>query len=105
LQRAAIETGVEKAEEAEYHLQQAIKAAEKAEKAKDAYIPTPPTIASDVQYDVLYPKGWKQPATYIRFSATVEDCSGVAYCMDEEDELALKLLNARLPAGQAPCTE
>jgi len=25
--------------------------------------------------------------------------------MDEEDELALKLLNARLPAGQDPCTE
>ncbi|OAL22787.1 hypothetical protein AYO22_06695 [Fonsecaea multimorphosa] len=107
-QRAAIETGVEKAEESEYHLQQAIKASEAAKadaKIKDAYIPTPPTIASDVQYDVLYPRGFQQPATYIRFSATVEDCAGVAYCMDEDDELALKLINGRLPAGQEPCTE
>ncbi|KAI1607905.1 enhancer of polycomb-like-domain-containing protein [Exophiala viscosa] len=107
-QRAAIETGVEKAEESEYHLQQAIKASEIAKvdaKIKDAYIPTPPTIASDVQYDVLYPTGFQQPATYIRSSATVEDCAGVAYCMDEEDELALKLINGRLPAGQEPCTE
>ncbi|OAL34381.1 hypothetical protein AYO20_06434 [Fonsecaea nubica] len=107
-QRAAIETGVEKAEESEYHLQQAIKASEIAKadaKIKDAYIPTPPTIASDVQYDVLYPRGFQQPATYIRSSATVEDCAGVAYCMDEEDELALKLINGKLPAGQEPCTE
>ncbi|KIV80515.1 hypothetical protein PV11_08009 [Exophiala sideris] len=107
-QRAAIETGVEKAEESEYHLQQAIKASEIAKadaQIKDAYIPTPPTIASDVQYDVLYPKRFQQPATYIRSSATVEDCAGVAYCMDEEDELALKLINGRLPAGQEPCTE
>ena len=92
----------------EYHLQQAIKAAETAKadaKIKDAYIPTPPTIASDVKYDVLYPKGFQQPATYIRFSATVEDCAGVAYCMDEEDEIALKLINGKLPAGQQPCTE
>ncbi|KIW90358.1 uncharacterized protein Z519_09003 [Cladophialophora bantiana CBS 173.52] len=107
-QRAAIETGVEKAEESEYHLQQAIKASEIAKadaKIKDAYIPTPPTIASDVQYDVLYPKGFQQPATYIRSSATVEDCAGVAYCMDEDDELALKLINGKLPAGQEPCSE
>ncbi|KAJ9642180.1 Enhancer of polycomb-like protein 1 [Knufia peltigerae] len=107
-QRAVIETGVEKAEESEYHLQQAIKAAEAAKadaKVKDAYIPTPPTIASDLQYDVLYPKGFQQPATYIRSSATVEDCSGVAYCMDEEDDLALKLINGKLPSGHEPCTE
>ncbi|KIW72970.1 hypothetical protein PV04_01126 [Phialophora macrospora] len=107
-QRSTIETGVEKAEESEYHLQQAIKASEVAKtdaKIKDAYIPTPPTIASDVKYDVLYPKGFQQPATYIRSSATVEDCAGVAYCMDEEDELALKLINGKLPAGQVTCSE
>jgi len=62
-------------------------------------------VASDVQYDVLYPKGFQQPATYIRSSATVEDCAGIAYCLDEEDELALKLINAKLPAGQEPITE
>ncbi|KAK5106496.1 Enhancer of polycomb-like protein 1 [Lithohypha guttulata] len=97
--RNQVETGVEKAEESEYHLQQAIKASQdvrKAEIIKDAYIPTPPTISSDIQYDVLYPKGWQQPATYIRSSATVEDCNPISYCMDEEDEIAFKVINAKL---------
>ncbi|ETN45543.1 uncharacterized protein HMPREF1541_09375 [Cyphellophora europaea CBS 101466] len=106
--RAPIETGVEKAEESEYHLQQAIKAsqADKQDaKLRDAYIPTPPIIASDIQYEVLYPKGWQQPATYIRSSATVEDYSGTPYCIDEDDELALKLINSKLQAGQSLVTE
>jgi enhancer of polycomb-like protein len=85
-------------------LQQAIKAAAGV-KAKDAYIPTPPTIASNVQYDVLYPQRFRQPATYIRSSSTVEDCAGVPYCMDEEDEVALKLINSTLPRGVAECSE
>ncbi|KAL9112701.1 MAG: hypothetical protein Q9227_003004 [Pyrenula ochraceoflavens] len=90
-----VETGVEKGEEQEYHLQQAISASQAIGKAKQAYIPTPPIIASSVQYDVLYPKKFQQPATYIRSSATVEDCSGSAYCMDEEDEIALKQINSK----------
>lgn len=74
----------------------------KGEAVKDAYIPTPPTISSDIQYDLLYPKGWQQPNTYIRSSATVEDCNPISYCMDEEDELALKLINAK---AATPMTE
>ena len=54
---------------------------------------------------MLYPQGFQQPATYIRSSATVEDCAGSAYCLDEQDDLALKLINARLPAGQSPILE
>ncbi|KAF7846306.1 hypothetical protein BT93_L4637 [Corymbia citriodora subsp. variegata] len=97
--RGPVETGVDKSEESEYHLQQAIKASQKAnEKVKDAYIPTPPTLSSDIQYDVLYPFGWQQPATYIRSSATVEDSAGVPYCMDEEDEVGLLLINKSLPS-------
>lgn len=91
----------------EYHLQQAIKASQvvkQDKQIKDAYIPTPPTISSDIQYDVLYPTGWQQPATYIRSSATVEDCNPISYCMDEEDELALKLINQKLP-GLSPMSE
>ncbi|KAK5950541.1 Enhancer of polycomb-like protein 1 [Knufia fluminis] len=105
--RNQVETGVEKAEESEYHLQQAIKASQvlkQDQKIKDAYIPTPPTISSDIQYDVLYPKGWQQPNTYIRSSATVEDCNPISYCMDEEDELNLKLINGKL-SGQPPISE
>lgn len=47
----------------------------------------------------MYPKGWQQPATYIRSSATVEDCAGVTYCMDEDDEIGLKIINTKLPSG------
>src|SRR5256714_2016005 len=124
--RGIVESGVEKSEEnardshrlteafvnralsltpyQEYHLQQAIKAAAGV-KAKDAYIPTPPTIASNVQYDVLYPRRFQQPATYIRSSSTVEDCAGTPYCMDEEDDAALKQINATLPKGVPECSE
>ena len=35
----------------------------------------------------------------------MEDCAGVPYCMDDEDELALKLINGKLPSGQEPCSE
>ncbi|KAL9623346.1 MAG: hypothetical protein Q9160_002453 [Pyrenula sp. 1 TL-2023] len=94
---STVETGVEKGEEQEYHLQQAISASQAIGKAVQAYIPTPPIIASSVEYDALYPKRFQQPATYIRSSATVEDCSGSSYCMDAEDEIALKQINARLP--------
>jgi enhancer of polycomb-like protein len=93
----------------EYHLQQAINAAQAAVsggRIKEAYIPTPPTIASDVQYDVLYPVRFEQPATYIRSSATVEDCCiGGPYCMDEVDEIALQKINAHLPPELKSCTD
>ena len=119
--RGVVESGVEKSEEnardlpqpyesnlltphQEYHLQQAIKAAAGV-KAKDAYIPTPPTIASNVQYDVLYPRRFQQPATYIRSSSTVEDCAGIPYCMDEEDDVSFKQINATLPKGVPECSE
>ena len=93
----------------EYHLQQAINAAQAAvsgARFKEAYIPTPPTIASDVQYHVLYPSRFEQPATYIRSSATVEDCcTGSPYCMDEIDEIALHKINLHLPTELKPCSE
>lgn len=53
---------------------------------------------------MLYPKGWQQPATYIRSSATVEDYVNPSYCMDEDDEVALKVMNSKLP-GLPPMTE
>lgn len=59
-----------------------------------SYIPTPEVRkAKGIKYDELYPKVFSQPATYIRFSSTVEDCVGVAYCMNEDDEKFLKQLN------------
>jgi enhancer of polycomb-like protein len=93
----------------EYHLQQAINAAQASVSGgrfKEAHIPTPPTIASNVQYHVLYPARFEQPATYIRSSSTVEDhCNGSLYCMDEADEIALQKINAHLPSEVKSCSE
>ncbi|KAJ9195759.1 hypothetical protein DTO164E3_6594 [Paecilomyces variotii] len=98
-----IETGVEKAEESEFHLQAAINAAALG-KVNEAHIPTPETIISSIQYDKLYPPTFSQPATYIRFSSTVEDCCGCPYNMVEEDDKFFKALNQKLGPGNQ-CSE
>ena len=54
-------------------------------KVAQIYIPTPDAVRSSLQYDKLYPLTYAQPATYVRFSSTVEDCAGCPYDMDEED--------------------
>ncbi|EAU32385.1 conserved hypothetical protein [Aspergillus terreus NIH2624] len=98
-----IETGVEKAEESEFHLQAAISASAQG-KINEAHIPTPETVLSNLRYDKLYPPTFSQPATYIRFSSTVEDCCGCPYNMTEEDDVFLKIMNQkRDPANR--CTE
>ncbi|KAF1813301.1 hypothetical protein P152DRAFT_395394, partial [Eremomyces bilateralis CBS 781.70] len=99
-----IETGVEKGEETEHHLQAVISAAQAGGTAAHIYIPTPEAVASSLQYEALYPRHFRQPATYIRFSSTVEDCVGSPYCMDEEDEAFLRELNAKKPQEEQ-CTE
>ncbi|KAI5365139.1 putative enhancer of polycomb protein [Septoria linicola] len=102
-----VDTGVEKAEEIEYHLQAVINAASSVTagtKTKQNYIPTPDAVrAKGVNYDELYPKGFQDPATYIRFSTTVEDSVGTAYCMDEDDNdfLTQQLNEGKDVHGQA----
>ncbi|KAK2764888.1 Enhancer of polycomb-like protein 1 [Arachnomyces sp. PD_36] len=99
----AIETGVEKAEETEYHLQAAINASAGGNVAQ-AHIPTPDTVLSSIQYDRHYPPTFSQPSTYIRFSSTVEDCCACPYNMVEEDDVALKKLNQQRDSS-SQCTE
>ncbi|KAJ5326344.1 uncharacterized protein N7506_009446 [Penicillium brevicompactum] len=53
----------------------------------------------------LYPPIFSQPATYIRFSSTVEDCCGCPYNMTEEDDVFLKILNQKRDPAVDPCTE
>ncbi|KAL4967315.1 enhancer of polycomb-like protein 1 [Aspergillus stella-maris] len=99
-----IETGVEKAEESEVHLQAAINATAAGKVVNDAHIPTPDCVISNLQYDELYPPVFSQPATYIRFSSTVEDCCGCPYDMTEQDDVFLKIMNEkRDPADR--CSE
>lgn len=95
----SIETGVDKNEEDEVHLQQVINAAQKAllgSKKQDAdkkkndpsvYIPTPDASKIWTQaYKYYNDTSFKEPETYIKFSATVEDTVGCEYNMDEADE-------------------
>lgn len=104
------ETGVEKAEETEHHLQAVISASAAASlggKVAQVFIPTPETKSrtSNIPYDQLYPRHFQQPATYIRFSSTVEDCIGFPYNIDEEDDVFLLNLNASKKDGEEKCSE
>ncbi|KAI5783735.1 enhancer of polycomb-like-domain-containing protein [Pyronema domesticum] len=102
-----IETGVERQEEIEHHLQAAISAHQAAavgsKESKKVFIPTPNTTElSAEQYAKLYPKKFQQPFSYIRSSATVEDCCGTSYCMSEEDDKYLAELNAAQAKANLP---
>ncbi|KAI1005306.1 Enhancer of polycomb-like protein 1 [Podosphaera aphanis] len=99
-----VETGVEKNEEKEYHLQAAL-AASSGEGDKDSIkeIPAPPAQeTANLDYDSLYSLTFEKPATYIRFSQTVEDCTGCQYDTTAEDEVFLKNLNEN---SSAKCSE
>ncbi|KAF2181647.1 hypothetical protein K469DRAFT_691741 [Zopfia rhizophila CBS 207.26] len=93
-----VETGVEKGEEIEHHLQAVISASQAAASGGNVaqlYIPTPDAVASKLQYEDLYPRHFTQPATYIRFSSTVEDMVGCPYCMTSDDVIFLKSYNQK----------
>ncbi|KAK4058596.1 Enhancer of polycomb-like protein 1 [Microbotryomycetes sp. JL221] len=95
----AVETGVDKDEEGEVHLQAVIASAAAyvakatggaTTKVDRAFIPTPDSTGTidEKSYRELYTRGYTDPVTYIRFSDTVEDVirGAVDYTMDEDDE-------------------
>lgn len=91
----------------EHHLQAALSASQAAiigGKVAQIYIPTPDAVQSSLQYDKLYPLTYAQPATYVRFSSTVEDCAGCPYDMDEEDQTFFKFMNKKKNAS-TQCSE
>jgi enhancer of polycomb-like protein len=68
-------------------------------KALVPFIPTPDATGHAANHDQLYPvHNYTEPATYIRFSDTLEDVSGVPYTMDEEDEEWLQHYNEQAAA-------
>lgn len=73
-------------------------------KVSEAHIPTPDTVVSGIQYDKLYTYVFQQPVTYIRFSSTVEDCSGCSYNLTLEDDIARRRLNQNRNAS-TQCSE
>ncbi|KAI8965626.1 enhancer of polycomb-like-domain-containing protein [Daldinia sp. FL1419] len=87
-----IATGVEQAEENEYHLQAALRGAGA---STDNEIPVPPPQKSEADYNELYPTPYVEPRNYIKFSETVEETLGCLYDMTTEDEEYLKTYNAK----------
>ncbi|KAG0249700.1 Enhancer of polycomb-like protein 1 [Mortierella polycephala] len=90
------ETGVDKEEEAEHHLQAAISASNLSAttgEAKALYIPTPDASRKIENYRDFYSRPFTEPSTLIRFSSTVEDCIGCPYNMDDEDVAWLEKYN------------
>ncbi|MCJ1334006.1 Enhancer of polycomb-like protein 1 [Thelotrema lepadinum] len=103
-----VETGVEKHEETEHHLQAAISASKAAAvggNVAQVYIPTPETAQSSIPYSQLYQLKFAQPATYIRSSSTVEDVCGCPYNMTEEDDAFLKEFNEKLAQAKSASTQ
>ncbi|KAI1377321.1 enhancer of polycomb-like-domain-containing protein [Hypoxylon crocopeplum] len=87
-----IATGVESAEENEYHLQAALKGVGA---STDNEIPVPPPQKSETNYDELYPNPYVEPRFYLKFSETVEETLSCLYDMTTEDEEYLKSYNSR----------
>ncbi|CAG8476727.1 7761_t:CDS:2 [Paraglomus occultum] len=86
-----IETGVDKDEEEELHLQEALTAASAVlatgDLSKAAVIPTPHARREVPNYEELYgSKTWTDPCSLIRFSTPIEECIGCPYTLDEEDD-------------------
>lgn len=52
-----------------------------------------------MDYDALYSLKWEGTATYIRFSSTVEECTGCQYDMSTEDDTFLKAYNKSHPGN------
>jgi len=120
-QGKGVETGVDKEEEHELHLQAVLASATAtvsgasggasgggAAPAK-AFIPTPDALGKieKALFDSLYARGYVDPVSYIRFSDTVEDAQTGAptYTMDDDDEEWLEAYNAALsPNGKPPPT-
>ncbi|KAF8937254.1 enhancer of polycomb-like-domain-containing protein [Dissophora ornata] len=102
------ETGVDKEEESEHHLQAAISASNLSTttgEAKALYIPTPDASRKIENYHDFYSRPFSEPSTLIRFSSTVEECIGCPYNMDDEDDKWLKELNEKRAAGEEKLDE
>ncbi|KAK9449599.1 enhancer of polycomb-like-domain-containing protein [Limtongia smithiae] len=105
---AQVETGVEKGEEEEHHLQAAINASLAAvggAKVAQIYIPTPDASRVFDGYSKYYTRKFVEPQTYIRFSSTVEDTCGCPYCLDERDYEFLEKMNTTRRSTSQKCSE
>lgn len=83
----SVETGVEKHEEKEEHLKKIL---QNNDSMKHEYIPTPDASKLWSEYKDFRVAEFESPAHYIISSATLEECFGIEYLMDEVDDLFLE---------------
>lgn len=90
----------------EYHLQQALASAlSKGGSDAKNNVPAPPADEStEIKYDELYAVHLEEPSTFIRFSQTVEECTGCQYNMTAEDDGWLTEYNSK-KTGHQRCSE
>lgn len=68
-------------------------------------VPAPPAEETkDINYDGLYSLKFAKSSSYIRFSQTVEECTGCQYNMTSEDDVFLKAYNQKRTASNQ-CSE
>lgn len=68
-------------------------------------MPAPPSEETkDINYDELYAFKFQKSSSYIRFSQTVEECTGCQYDMTTDDDVFLKAYNQKKPPS-AQCSE
>eukprot|EP00052_Salpingoeca_macrocollata_P015897 m.127246 g.127246 ORF g.127246 m.127246 type:complete len:608 (+) comp19849_c0_seq3:67-1890(+) len=88
-QQTASNTGMEKEEEEEVHIQQLLTAAH-----STAVIPTPEANIVSSIYDTVVPANWTQPKQYIRYNPYSLLEEQPAYDMDSDDEAFVASFNA-----------
>ena len=82
----------------EFHLQAALASTGE----KEGEIPAPPAQeTANIDYDSLYSLKFAKTATYIRFSQTVEECTGCQYDMSTEDDVFLREYKNSNPDNKA----
>lgn len=100
-----IETGVDKAEEGEEHLQKILNTTGLSNTSQ-SYIPTPDASKVWAEAAKYYTGQFQHPESYIKSSCQVEDYSGCWYNMDERDEEFLEKYNKELTTQKRePLTE
>ncbi|ORY23510.1 hypothetical protein LY90DRAFT_706854 [Neocallimastix californiae] len=95
-----VATGVEKEEEEEYHLQNALHSTQSGVAHHTTFIPTPDASRIINNYNDFYNKPFHQPKSLIRHSIPMEEAIGCLYNMDEQDEIFFAEYTKELNEGK-----
>jgi enhancer of polycomb-like protein len=91
----------------EHHLRAALNANHTGIIAPTAVvIPTPDASRLFPDHEKYYKPGiFSQPKTLIKFSAPLEECNGVPYCLDEKDDVFLVQYRSKCEKGENGLSE